>query len=106
MDRQRPRTTSDEIDLYIRTYYSLLRSSGEVRVRAFEEAHSFSDSSLHAGALSGTPDVAAFAYSAARLPACMPQVRRIVLGQSHESFEAAGLEILSLIHISEPMRPY
>lgn len=93
MDRQRPRTTSDEIDLYIRTYYSLLRSSGEVRVRAFEEAHSFSDSSLHAGALSLTPDVAAFAYSAARLPACMPQVKRIVLGQSHESFEAVGLEI-------------
>lgn len=94
MDRQRPRTTSDEIDLYIRTYYSLLRSSGEVRVRAFEEAHSFSDSSLHANALSGTPDVAAFAYSAARLPACMPRVRRIILGQSHESFEASGFEIL------------
>ena len=90
MDRQRPRTTSDEIDLYIRTYYSLLRSSGEVRVRAFEESHCFSDSSLHAGARSSIPDVAAFAYSAARLPACMPQVRRIVLGQSHESFEAAG----------------
>ena len=90
MDRQRPRTTSDEIDLYIRTYYSLLRSSGEVRVRAFEESHCFSDSSLHSGARSSTPDVAAFAYSAARLPACMPQVRRIVLGQSHESFEAAG----------------
>lgn len=90
MDRQRPRTTSDEIDLYIRTYYSLLRSSGEVRVRAFEESHCFSDSSLHAGARSSIPDVAAFAYSAARLPACMPMVRRIVLGQSHESFEAAG----------------
>ena len=39
MDRQPPRTTSNEIDLYIRTYYSLLRSSGDVRVRAFEEAH-------------------------------------------------------------------
>ncbi len=93
MDRQRPRTTSDEIDLYIRTYYSLLRSSGEVRVRAFEESHCFSDSSLHAGARSSTPDVAAFAYSAARLPPVMPRVRRIVLGQSHESFEAAGHEI-------------
>lgn len=93
MDRQRPRTTSDEIDLYIRTYYSLLRSSGEVRVRAFEEAHAFSDSSLHPGARTGIPDVAAFAYSAARLPACMPQVQKIVLGQSHESFEAAGLEV-------------
>ena len=29
MDRQPPRAISDEIDLYIRTYYSLLRSSGE-----------------------------------------------------------------------------
>jgi len=42
VDRQPPRATSDEIDLYIRTYYSLLRSSGDVRVRAFEEAHLFS----------------------------------------------------------------
>ena len=50
MDRQPPRATSDEIDLYIRTYYSLLRSSGDVRVRAFEEAHLFSRSSLHLGA--------------------------------------------------------
>jgi hypothetical protein len=93
MDRQRPRTTSDAIDLYIRTYYSLLRSSGDVLVRAFEEVHVFSDSSLHAGARGPEPDVAAFAYSAARLPPCMPQVRRIVLGQSHESFEAAGFAI-------------
>jgi len=38
MERQPPRATSDEIDLYIRTYYSLLRSSGDVKVRAFEEA--------------------------------------------------------------------
>ncbi|MCY1010259.1 hypothetical protein OV079_32765 [Nannocystis pusilla] len=93
MDRQRPRTTSDEIDLYIRTYYSLLRSSGEVWVRAFEEAHAFSDSSLHPGARTGVPDVAAFAYSAARLPACMPQVQKIVLGQSHETFEANGFDV-------------
>lgn len=93
MDRQRPCTTSDEIDLYIRTYYSLLRSSGEVWVRAFEEVHAFSDSSLHPGARTGVPDVAAFAYSAARLPSCMPQVQKIVLGQSHESFEAAGLDV-------------
>jgi hypothetical protein len=35
VDRKPPRATSDEIDLYIRTYYSLLRSSGDVRVRAF-----------------------------------------------------------------------
>ena len=93
MDRQPPRATSDEIDLYIRTYYSLLRSSGDVRVRAFEEAHLFSRSSLHLGAEDASPDLAAFAYSAARLPDCMPNIRRIVLGQSPTQFQAAGFPI-------------
>ena len=93
MDRQPPRTTSNEIDLYIRTYYSLLRSSGDVRVRAFEEAHLYSSSSLHAGAQAPEPDAAAFAYSAARLPDCMPEVERLVLGQSLEQFSRAGLPV-------------
>ena len=95
MDRRPPRTTSDEIDLYIRTYYSLLRSSGEVRVRAFEEAHSFSDSSLHAGAREDAPDLAAFAYSAARLPDCFGEVRRVVMGQGPDQFDQAGLPVRS-----------
>ncbi len=95
MERQPPSSISDEIDLYIRTFYSLLRSSGEVFVRAFEEAHLYSRSSLHEGARGETPDVAAFAYCAARLPECMPQVSRVVLGQSHEHFEAAGLDVRS-----------
>ncbi|MDB4954563.1 MAG: hypothetical protein JWO36_2132 [Myxococcales bacterium] len=93
MDRQPPRATSDEIDLYIRTYYSLLRSSGDVRVRAFEESHLFSRSSLHLGAEDPNPDLAAFAYSAARLPDCMPKIRRIVLGQSVNQFVEAGYPI-------------
>ena len=93
MDRQPPRAISDEIDLYIRTYYSLLRSSGDVRVRAFEEAHLYSRSSLHLGAENPEPDLAAFAYAAARLPGCIPRVRRIVLGQSLHQFASAGLEV-------------
>ncbi len=93
MDRQPPRTTSNEIDLYIRTYYSLLRSSGDVRVRGFEEAHLYSASSLHAGALAPEPDLAAFAYSAARLPACFHHVRRMVLGQSIAQLTRAGFPV-------------
>jgi hypothetical protein len=95
MRRQPPAVLSDEIDLYVRTYYSLLRSSGEVRVRAFEEAHSFSRSSLHEGALEPTPDLSAFAYAAARLPDAMVDVNLVVLGQSHELFEAAGFDVQS-----------
>ncbi len=93
MDRQPPRTTSNEIDLYIRTYYSLLRSTGDVRVRAFEEAHLYSASSLHTGALAPEPDLAAFAYSAGRLPECFHRVRRIILGQSMEQLARAGFPV-------------
>ena len=93
MERQPPVAPSDEIDLYVRTYTSLLRSTGDVRVRAFEEAHAFCRSSLHEGALSTKPDVSAFAYAAARLPEVMPEVKLVVLGQSHELFEAAGFDV-------------
>jgi hypothetical protein len=93
MERQSPRATNDEIDLYIRTYYSLLRSSGDVKVRAFEEAHVYSDSSLHSGAREAKPDLSAFAYSSARLPECMPGIRHFVLGQSHEQFETADIQV-------------
>jgi hypothetical protein len=93
MHRRRPERDSEEISLYVTTYYSLLRSSGEVRVRAFEEAHSYSGSSLHLGALSDVPDLSAFAYAAARLPDEMLDVELVILGQSHELFEAAGYDV-------------
>ncbi|MBX3227366.1 MAG: hypothetical protein KIT84_13515 [Labilithrix sp.] len=93
MDRRPPEPESEEISLYVTTYYSLLRSTGEVKVRAFEEAHAFSGSSLHLGALSDVPDLSAFAYAAARLPDCMIGVDLVVLGQSHELFEAAGFRV-------------
>jgi len=93
MDRQRPDTTSNEIELYIRTYYSMLRSTGEVRVRSFEEPHAFSKSSLHLGARQLTADVSAFGYAAMRLPEIMPEVRRIVLSQSEEQFGTFGYPV-------------
>ena len=93
MERQKPDTTSNEIELYIRTYYSLLRSTGDVRVRSFEEVHGFSNASLHPSARDPEPDVAAFAYAAARLPEAMPGIRRVVLGQSDETFASFGFDV-------------
>ncbi len=95
MQRQPPRLASEEINLYVRTYFSLLRSTGEIRVRALEEAHAFSRSSLHVGALEPTVDLSAFGYAAGRLPSEMPDVRLVVMGQSHELFEAAGFDVRS-----------
>lgn len=99
MERQKPDTTTNEIELYLRTVYSLLRSSGEVRVRSFEEAHSFSNSSLHLGAREASVDVGAFGYAAARLPECMPSVSRVVLGQSDEIYATFGFPTSSWQHV-------
>lgn len=90
---RQPPTPSEEINLYVRTYYSLLRSTGEVRIRALEEAHAFSKSALHLDALSSKVDLSAFGYAAGRLPTCFPRIRKLVLGQSHELFEAAGFDV-------------
>jgi hypothetical protein len=90
MDRRVPSPTNDSIDLYIRTYYSLLRSSGEVQVRSLEETHRTMGSSLHAGADDPEPDMGAFIYTAQRLPACMVQTSLVLLGQSREVFARRG----------------
>ncbi|MFM8322041.1 MAG: DUF6909 family protein [Chloroflexota bacterium] len=91
MERTVPTTESEEVELYQRTYYSLLRSSAEVKVRSLEEVHGGMNSLLHPLARSMQPDMSAFLYSILRLPACMPDVRQVVLGQSAEIFERAGL---------------
>ncbi len=90
MDRQVPSIESEEIELYIRTYYSLLRSTGEILVRSLEETHAGMNASIHPGADEPEIDVSAFTYSCLRLPPCITRVRLIVLGQSEEVFERRG----------------
>ncbi len=94
---QRPVETPDkrEVDLYVRTYTTLLQSSGAIGVSSLEPAHLNSASSLHAGALEDEPDLNAFIYSIQRLPACIVDVTHIILGQSHHAFVRAGYRHLS-----------
>jgi len=91
MDRTVPRTGSEEIELYIRTYYSLLRARADVQVRTLEEVHANMGSSLHLHAQAGTPDLSAFIYASLRLPDCIVDVERVVLGQSAEVFRQSGV---------------
>jgi hypothetical protein len=91
MDRTVPRTGSEEIELYIRTYYSLLRSTTEVQVRSLEEVHAGMGSSLHPRAQSPDPDMSALIYASLRLPSCLLVVERVILGQSLEVYAQHGL---------------
>ena len=90
MDRGIPSSANEDIELYMRTYYSLLRTSGEIQIKSLIETHTQIDSSLHLNARTEYPDLAAFVYSTLRLPDCINQVRHVLLGQSDEVFDKAG----------------
>jgi hypothetical protein len=79
----------DAINLYVRTYNTILRTAGDVPVRAFEPAHQGLGSSLHPGSTSDTPDAGAFIYAVQRLPSCIAWVERIVLSQLPEQLSTA-----------------
>jgi hypothetical protein len=90
MDRTPPRANSDEIELYIRTYYSLLRSSGPIRIRSLEETHIAMQSNLHHKAASAELDVSALVYSALRLPDQIVDAHLMVMGQMEDVFAREG----------------
>ncbi len=92
MDRGIPSSANEEIELYMRTYYSLLRSSGEIQIKALIETHTQMDSSLHTHAGDDFPDMAAFVYGNLRLPPCIKEVRLVLLGQSDDVFDKVGFD--------------
>src|SRR5919204_3908852 len=83
---------SEEVELYHRTYTTLLRSSGETRLRVLEPSHAAMNSSLHSLASSLEEiDLGAFLYSLRRLPAMVWRANVIVMGQEAEQFSRAGI---------------
>ena len=91
MDRKVPHAASEEIELYVRTYYSLLRSSEEVQIKSLVEAHTAMESLLHPQARDARPDMSAFIYSLLRLPEAIVAARLVIMGQSREVFERHGV---------------
>src|SRR3954453_14700006 len=90
--RQGVELASAEVDLYHRTYTTLLRSSGETRLRVLEPSHAAMNSSLHslAGSLEGV-DLGAFLYALRPLPASVWRAHVIVMGQEAEQFMPGGV---------------
>jgi hypothetical protein len=105
LERTVPSTGSEEIDLYMRTYYSLLRSTDQIQIRSLQETHLAIESSLHPQARERSLDTSALVYSSLRLPACIRQVRLVVLGQSAHVFEQRGFgQVEQWLEVSAPGR--
>ncbi|MDY7080501.1 MAG: hypothetical protein SXV54_26780 [Chloroflexota bacterium] len=90
MERTVPTTGSEEIQLYMRTYYSLLRTTDEVQIQTLVEAHLGMDSLLHVNARDDILDIPTIVYCSLRLPPCIRQTRLVVMGQSERVFTRRG----------------
>ncbi len=95
---------SDEIELYQRTYTTLLRSSGETHLRVLEPSHRAIGSSLHPLAASDELDLGAFIYAIRRLPDAIIDADRVAMGQDVEALVAAGMPVDSWREAEAPAR--
>jgi uncharacterized protein DUF6909 len=85
----------DAVEVYHRTYTTILRSSGETQLRVFEHSHRAMGSSLHPLAASLELDLGALLYAVRRLPDAILRARLVVMGQSAEVFSQRGFRPFS-----------
>ncbi len=89
----------------MRTYSTMLQSSGEIRIASLVQAHIGMASSLHSLAGEPTVDMGALIYSVLRLPAVIARCRRVILGQSPTGFRGlVGADIQSWREVKAPAR--
>ena len=95
---------SDEVELYQRTYNTLLRSSGETQLRVLESSHRAMGSSLHPLAASEEIDLGAFIYAVRRLPDGIVGAELLVMGQDTDALTASGIPVESWEEAEAPAR--
>lgn len=78
------------VDVYHRTYTTVLRSSGETALRVLEQSHKAMGPSLHPLAAAPEIDLGAFLYAIRRLPQEIYAADRVLMGQSAEVFSQRG----------------
>jgi hypothetical protein len=83
----------DGVELYHRTYTTLLRSSGETHLRVLEPSHRAMRASLHSMADEEQLDLGALLYAVRRLPDGIVIAELVVMGQSKDVFAAAGIDM-------------
>ena len=93
------------VELYVRTYTTMLQSSGEIKVGSLVQTHIRMGSVLHP--LAGQPqsDMGALLYAARRLPRAIEHCRHVVMGQSPQGFKAVlGADIMEWQPLKAPAR--
>jgi uncharacterized protein DUF6909 len=84
----------EQVEAFVRSYQTLLRSTGEVRVAGLLAPYLEMAPTLHVRAASPSElDAAALTYVGLRLPPCMSRVRLVLLSASPEALAERGYHI-------------
>ena len=98
-------TGKQAVELYVRTYTTMLQSSGDIKIDSLAHAHLAMGSVLHPLAAEPQVDMGALLYAVRRLPGAIVRCRRVVMGQSPQGFRAVlGADILSWQAVKAPAR--
>jgi hypothetical protein len=98
-------TGKQAVELYVRTYTTMLQSSGDIKIDSLVHAHLAMGSVLHPLATEPQVDMGAFLYAIRRLPSAIVRCRRVIMGQSPQGFRAVlGADILSWQAVKAPAR--
>src|SRR3981081_988269 len=93
------------VELYVRTYTTMLQSSGDIKIESLVQAHLGMGSVLHPLAAAPQTDMGALLYTIRRLPEAISRCRHVVMGQSPQGFRAVlGADILSWQAVKAPAR--
>jgi hypothetical protein len=93
------------VELYVRTYTTMLQSSGEIKVDSLVQTHIRMGSVLHPLAAQPQSDMGALLYAVRRLPRAIERARHVVMGQSPQGFKAVlGADIMEWQPVKAPAR--
>src|SRR6202162_315117 len=93
------------VELYVRTYTTMLQSSGEIKVESLVQAHLGMGSVLHPLAAEPQIDMGALPNPNRRRPEAISRCRHVVMGQSPQGFRAVlHADILSWQAVKAPAR--
>ena len=98
-------TGKHAVELYVRTYTTMLQSSGDIKIESLVQAHLGMGSVLHPLAAQPQSDMGALLYAVRRLPTAITRCRRMIMGQSPQGFRAVlGADILGWQAVKAPAR--
>ena len=93
------------VELYVRTYTTMLQSSGDIKIESLVQAHLGMGSVLHPLAAEPQTDMGALLYAIRRLPEAISRGRHVIMGQSPHGFRSVlNADVLAWQEVKAPAR--